>query len=798
MTDPTPAWTCPTHVLPCDCAPPVETVSTTALSTWSDGSTVARDALLMSRPLEAARVLSEIAPPSDDSDDEPQDALSSLSDVPEELARMLADPASRELLLRAPEVLAALEVELWRLSLSDFIKAGWHVIEPSTKLEWNWHHQLICDVAQGMFEDWLRAKDDRTFVQRVTQAVLNVPPGSLKSRILSVFFPVWIWLREPGFKVIALSVNQEASFRDGRASRELIRSDWFQRTFRPAWKLREDQDSISNYGNTAGGDRISRAQASEIVGLRADCLRAGSMVATEIGDVAIEDLCAMIPGTWPRVWALDHETGMVELRAMQATRVIEDRETVVVSVDGKEVLHCTPDHKIWTTNGYVEAGNLDGSYLYELHERSTEFGYCSSTITDSGSTTVYDIQIEGLHNFFAGTHDLKINVSNCLICDDPNNPKEAENANERNYVNELWDANIYNRVNDMRRSFRIGVQQRTHALDWSGHVLKSQGFWDPVTNPRGWLHVVLPAEFEVSRKCVTPWGSDPRTVEGESIHPERMTPEVLASERARFGADKYAGQMQQRPALAEGSRVKRSWWGFFRLAKLAPACLWPEAMAFAEEPLERPRPVGCVPAQDIPDKNIAGVPARVVGGATHRSGWDFDWVAITMDPAVKRTVRGSNWGILVVGGKGARRFVLDDVTQRGDTPEILRVLRKLILKWRPDRLLVEDKAAGDPVMSMLREELQDGLLRDESGRAIGLVIEPIKANGEYEARVDAVLPIIEQGNVFLLEGAAWLADLVEEISMYPMGERDDRTDSLAQCLAHMRDSVAGIRCLPQW
>ena len=92
MTDPTPAWTCPTHVLPCDCAPPVETVSTTALSTWSDGSTVARDALLMSRPLEAARVLSEIAPPSDDSDDEPQDALSSLSDVPEELARMLADP----------------------------------------------------------------------------------------------------------------------------------------------------------------------------------------------------------------------------------------------------------------------------------------------------------------------------------------------------------------------------------------------------------------------------------------------------------------------------------------------------------------------------------------------------------------------------------------------------------------------------------------------------------------------------------------------------------------------------------
>jgi hypothetical protein len=168
---------------------------------------------------------------------------------------------------------------LARISFAEFVKQAWHVVEPSTTLEWNWHHQLMCDVLQAMYHAWKDAKSDRGrrnqnfhFNEFVRNAVFNVPPGSLKSRIIAVCFQPWCWLDEPGMKFICLSVNEDATLRDGRMSRDLIRSEWYQRTFHPRWKLRLDQDAISNYGNDHGGDRLSRAAGSEIVGLRGDCL----------------------------------------------------------------------------------------------------------------------------------------------------------------------------------------------------------------------------------------------------------------------------------------------------------------------------------------------------------------------------------------------------------------------------------------------------------------------------------------------------------------------------------------------
>ena len=1039
------AMSCPLnlHILPCSCAAPPPEGSTAQYTEpvgAVDAALIVRDALLEGRKADATKVLHEsnaaalVATAIAGPEGAAQEAMAELEDqlaeddfraiaealapASAELASLLSDPDTQILLSLAPSLLAEFEVMLCRRSLADFIQAGWHVIEPATKLEWNWHHQLICDVVQGMFEDWLRARDDETFQQRVLNALLNVPPGSLKSRILAVFFPVWCWLHEPGFKIICLSVNQEASFRDGRASRELIRSDWFQSRFKPQWRLRDDQDSISNYGNTAGGERISRAQASEIVGLRADCFTGETLVATERGNMRIDDLHVLASDQRPRVWSVDHDTGVVELRSIQASRRIDHRPVIQVRTQSGNALRCTRDHRFWTGNDYTQAAHLAGSrvpvvrtteldvagssdalqslldvdtgllglprrvparrnrarevagalpwrtdsVLTEvrgrgeaptrrtgrhreelrmvhgrvptwfdeglanvlldevsrgipasiehrdqdlrvrggdaceasvssaiLHEgvresrafaaygRSGELELLGSpaeplrgrTLGESAGTdsragrvslcrvsddceqprdagashrprpeaqlagesdhtlrrlphdssqgtasarvlvdeelgdgcvaedAVYDIQVEGLHNFLVGgVRGEYLVAHNCLIIDDPNNPKEAESANERDYVNDLWDTNIYNRVNDPRRSMRIGVQQRTHELDWSGHVLSKQGAWrapgtngpDDDGNRLGWLHVVIPAEFEESRRCVTPWGSDPRTREGQSIHPRRVTPEFLQKERERFGADKYAGQMQQRPTAATGGRIQKAFWGYCRLSDLGVSA-WPEwPMAQGDWVTDRPRPAGTNQESK----------AHVIHPGIHRQGWDLDWLVISIDAANKKTVRGSNYGILVVGGKGQRRFVLDDKTTKGEITEILRVLRKLILRWRPDRILIEDKAAGPSILAMLREELADGTLRDSNGRSVGVVLEAIPANGEFEARVDGILPILEAGHVYLLDGASWLEDFVDELSRYPLGARDDRVDALSQVLTHMRDTMAGVPRLPDW
>lgn len=576
----------------------------------------------------------------------PVSKITDINDVGVLLLDILSDPDPNRRLKRQQAIYKQIQTILAKASFAEFCRQAWHVVEPSTELEWNWHHQLMCDVLQAMFLAWRDARMTRgrraqDYDNYVRNAVFNVPPGSLKSRIIAVCFQPWCWLLEPGTKFICLSVNEDATLRDGRMSRDLIRSEWYQSLLPSAsWELKADQDAISNYGNTVGGERLSKPSGSEIVGLR--------------GDI--------------------------------------------------------------------------------------------------------------------------------LLIDDPNNPKEAENKVERDKVNSLWETNIANRVNDPRRSLRIGVQQRTNALDWTGYVIKNQGLWSP-DKQFGWLHVVLPAEFEKERAYRTPeclrkymtWPGatpdDPRTYEGESIHKTRFTKEYLDGEKERWRhSGQYAGQMQQRPSALEGQLVHRKWWGFCRLAK----------------GVREDIPVGGHPRPNLcHDGNAFAIHRKL---ETHDDP-DMDWITISVDPAAKKTEKGSAYGLLCIAGKGGRRFVLDDRTQRGAFHEILEVIADMVRQWRPDTILIEPKAAGPDLMDTLREQMLRGDIPMVS------IEEAEPGNTDKEMRLQACIPYIKNGAVYLLDGAPWLADFVEELSSFPNGENDDRVDALSQCLNHIRSVDAE---LPDW
>ena len=370
--------------------------------------------------------------------------------------------------------------------------------------------------------------------------------------------------------------------------------------------------------------------------------------------------------------------------------------------------------------------------------------------------------------------------------DDPNNPKRSESRIERDEVNDLWDTNQYNRVNDLRRSLRFGVQQRTHIADWTGHVLELQGTWSP-ENPNGWLHVVLPAEYDPARKFILPEPiakiireqaalgnlqpedvllEDPRTIPGETIDKERLSSDVLEGERKRWeGSGSYQAQMNQMPSLQGGQMVQNAWWGFFRLAGGVRDDI--DALDTG-----RPRPPFCTENEAI-----------TVHGATYSPGeWDFDWIKITVDPAAKATEKGSNYGILVVAGKGGRRFVLDDRTQRGAFHEIIEILVELIKFWKPGAILIEPKAAGPDLMDTLREQMGRGDVPMVS------IEEAEPGNHDKEMRLEAALPYIKNGMVYLLDGAPWLEAFVDEFNKFPQGLRSDRVDALSQLLNNVREA----------
>ena len=174
-----------------------------------------------------------------------------------------------------------INAELMRRDFAEFVKGAWHVVNPGEPLVWGWHLQAICDHVEWVYRDLFEArKAARTSAGSRTggpmnkhkNLLINVPPRSAKSMIVSVLGPVWAWLHDPGLKVRCTSGNLRVSDRDSDYSRDVIESEWFQTTFAPEWALRGDRKAKRRWENSVGGVRISMPMGAKVTGEGTDVI----------------------------------------------------------------------------------------------------------------------------------------------------------------------------------------------------------------------------------------------------------------------------------------------------------------------------------------------------------------------------------------------------------------------------------------------------------------------------------------------------------------------------------------------
>lgn len=132
---------------------------------------------------------------------------------------------------------------LYSRRLKQFVKAFWPVIDSAPFVD-NWHVDAICDHLEAIADG------------RINRLLVNVPPGTAKSVIVSVMFPAWMWARDPSYKIVSTSHSMELSTRDTRKSRDLISSDLYQ-SYWPI-SFRADQNQKTQYQNTQRGDRTAK------------------------------------------------------------------------------------------------------------------------------------------------------------------------------------------------------------------------------------------------------------------------------------------------------------------------------------------------------------------------------------------------------------------------------------------------------------------------------------------------------------------------------------------------------------
>lgn len=151
------------------------------------------------------------------------------------------------------------EAELAKRSLYDFFLIAFPQVQKGRQLVQAWHLRVICDHLQALAEG------------RIRNLLINVPPRHMKSLLVSVFWCVWLWIKNPHLQILSASKALNIALRDNRRARLLLESTWFQ----SRWSLRmeKDQNAKGLYVNTEGGQRQATSACSEsATGLDADIL----------------------------------------------------------------------------------------------------------------------------------------------------------------------------------------------------------------------------------------------------------------------------------------------------------------------------------------------------------------------------------------------------------------------------------------------------------------------------------------------------------------------------------------------
>jgi len=244
-----------------------------------------------------------------------------------------------------------------------------------------------------------------------------------------------------------------------------------------------------------------------------------------------------------------------------------------------------------------------------------------------------------------------------------------------------------------------------------------------------WKLLRFPAIAEKDELHVieTPYG--PRSFRrraGEALHKEREPLEILNNVRERLGEYHFAGQYQQDPAPLGGGLVKAEWFKTYTEA-------------------------------DKPTK--------------------FELIFQSWDTANKPTELSDYSVCTTWGVKERHLYLLHVFRERLSYPELKRAVQEQAKAFSLQMILIEDKGSGTP---LIQELISEGIH----------AIKKYEPTMDKTMRMNSVTSTIENGFVHLPDTAAWLAEYLHELTIFPKGKYDDQADSTSQALDWVKDSFA--------
>lgn len=158
--------------------------------------------------------------------------------------------------------LAAIDAELLerrgaelKANLYEFVQHFWRVIEPSKPFKANWHIEVIClhleAVSRGSIKNLL----------------INVPPGTSKSTIVSVMWPAWELASDKSLRYFGASYSEPLAIRDAMLCRAILLDEEYQAMFPEGPRIKKGADQKTNYEFEGGGWRMATSVGGRGTGM---------------------------------------------------------------------------------------------------------------------------------------------------------------------------------------------------------------------------------------------------------------------------------------------------------------------------------------------------------------------------------------------------------------------------------------------------------------------------------------------------------------------------------------------------
>lgn len=164
-------------------------------------------------------------------------------------------------LLKLHSLLSASLAHKAEASLFEFYRSfAWPAVEGDNLFLDNWHLQ---DMAEHL---------ETVTAGQIKRLVINVPFRTSKSTLVSVAWPAWVWLKDPGFQWLCGSYAEKLAIRDSLKMRRLITSAKFIAAFGNRITMTQDQNQKVRFENDQGGYRIAFGMTGGVMGDGGDCI----------------------------------------------------------------------------------------------------------------------------------------------------------------------------------------------------------------------------------------------------------------------------------------------------------------------------------------------------------------------------------------------------------------------------------------------------------------------------------------------------------------------------------------------